>query len=208
MIYFCFKDSHPYFRKGGFFIIDMITLERAKTDIQIQQILDLQKLNLKKNLSQEEIETQGFVTAEHTFDQLKHINDFENAIIAVENDKVVGYAIAMIKEAGAGMPIFEGLFETVDSLFYKEKPVPSYPYIFVGQLCVAKEYRGIGLVSKLYDFFKEELKDRYDFSITDINENNPRSLKAHSKSGYEPIHTFYDKYTSSNWIIVLQDFKK
>ena len=55
----------------------MMKFERALTDESLLQILDLQKRNLKKYLSDVEKESEGFVTAEHTFEQLKKINDAE-----------------------------------------------------------------------------------------------------------------------------------
>lgn len=184
----------------------MMKFERALTDESLLQILDLQKRNLKKYLSDVEKESQGFVTAEHTFEQLKKINDAEPCVIITDNDQVVAYAIAMLESAANEMPVFDDLFSTVASLTYKNRPMTTYKYIFVGQLCIDKNYRGQGLVEKLYAFYKEELKAKYDFAVTDISEHNPRSLKAHQKSGFEVIHTFYDSFTDSNWNIVVMDF--
>ncbi len=184
----------------------MMKFERALTDESLLQILDLQKRNLKKYLSDAEKESQGFVTAEHTFEQLKKINDAEPCVIINDNGKIIAYAIAMVESAANDMPVFDDLFSTVSSLTYKNQPMTSYKYIFVGQLCIDKNFRGQGLVEKLYAFYKEELKAKYDFAVTDISEHNPRSLKAHQKSGFEVIHTFYDSFTDSNWNIVVMDF--
>jgi ribosomal protein S18 acetylase RimI-like enzyme len=180
--------------------------ERASSDESIRQILNLQKRNLKKHLSDAEKESQGFLTAEHTFEQLKKINDAEPSLIITDNGIVVAYAIAMLENAANDMPVFDDLFNTVASLTYKNLPMTSYKYIFVGQLCIDKNYRGQGLVEKLYAYYKEELKPKYQFAVTDINEHNPRSLKAHQKSGFEIIHSFFDNFTKSNWNIVLMDF--
>jgi hypothetical protein len=67
--------------------------------------------------------------------------------------------------------------------------------------------RGQKLAERLYGFFKEELKDKYDFALTDISEYNPRSFKAHLKSGFQYMHTFYDQFTSTHWDIVMKDFR-
>lgn len=184
----------------------MMKFERALTDESLNQILDLQKRNLKKYLSKAEKESQGFVTAEHTFEQLKKINNAEPCVIITDNGKVIAYAIAMLESSANDMPVFDDLFSTVASLTYKNQLMTCYKYIFVGQLCIDKNYRGQGLVEKLYAFYKEELKFKYDFAVTDISEHNPRSLKAHQKSGFEVIHTFYDTFTDSNWHIVVMDF--
>jgi L-amino acid N-acyltransferase YncA len=185
----------------------MLKFERALTDESLNQILDLQKRNLKKYLSEAEKESQGFVTAEHTFEQLKKINLAEPCVVITDNNVVIAYAIAMVESAAQDMPVFNELFSTVASLTFKNRPMTSYKYIFVGQLCIDKNYRGQGLAEKLYAFYKEELKSKYDFAVTDISEHNPRSLKAHQKSGFEVIHTFYDSFTESNWNIVMMNFQ-
>ncbi|MCF8324302.1 MAG: GNAT family N-acetyltransferase [Leadbetterella sp.] len=199
-----FKTTILTFGEDGFLFI--MKFERASSDESIRQILNLQKRNLKKHLSDAEKESQGFLTAEHTFEQLKKINDAEPSLIITDNGIVVAYAIAMLENAANDMPVFDDLFNTVARLTYKNLPMTSYKYIFVGQLCIDKNYRGQGLVEKLYAYYKEELKPKYQFAVTDINEHNPRSLKAHQKSGFEIIHSFFDNFTKSNWNIVLMDF--
>ncbi len=79
--------------------------------------------------------------------------------------------------------------------------------IIVGQLCIAKKFRGQGLVEKLYAFFSTEMQIKYDFIVTDINQENPRSLKAHEKSGYKKVLRFFDSYNNSNWDIVIKDLR-
>jgi L-amino acid N-acyltransferase YncA len=185
----------------------MIIFERAIDDQSLVQILELQRQNLKENLSQEERDSQGFVTAKHTFKQLKEINLKENAVIATSDGKVIAYAIAMKRETGKGMPVFDRLFEEVDKIKIGEIKFTHFPYIFVGQLCIAKEFRGQGLVEKLYAFFSTEMQNKYDFIVTDISQENPRSLKAHEKSGYKKIQHFFDFYNNSYWDIVIKDLR-
>ncbi len=55
--------------------------------------------------------------------------------------------------------------------------------------------------------FFDSLKEKYDVAVTDISEHNPRSLKAHIKSGFELIHCFFDNYTQTNWNVVLKELK-
>ena len=69
----------------------MITYATAETEEDLRGILVLQKANLKKNLSKEEVERDGFVTVDHTFGTLKKLHDIAPHIIAKDNSKVVGY---------------------------------------------------------------------------------------------------------------------
>ena len=79
-------------------------------------------------------------------------------------------------------------------------------YVLVGQLCVGKNYRGQGLVQKMYGFFKTELQKEFTYCITDVAQDNPRSIKAHLKRGFEIIHTI--GYGGASWDIVLWDWNK
>ena len=58
----------------------------------------------------------------------------------------------------------------------------------VGQLCVAKEYRGQDLVQKLYGHFRDCLSKEFTYLVTDIAQANTRSLKAHQKRGFQVIN--------------------
>jgi hypothetical protein len=185
-----------------------IIFKRATTDNDLIQILELQSKYHFGNISDEEKNNEGFLTAKHSFNQLKQINDAENAIIAVDNKKIIAYAIAMRKDAcPSDMLVFKDLFETLESLEYKNQKLSNFKMILVGQLCVDKEFRGMGVVPSLYKKFFECLKEKYDIAVTDISELNPRSLKAHIKSGFEVIHCFFDNYTQTNWNVVLKELK-
>lgn len=76
----------------------------------------------------------------------------------------------------------------------------------VGQLCVAKNYRGIGLAQQMYQQFKNALAEEFDYCITDVASNNQRSLKAHIKTGFEIIDSV--NYGGIGWDIVLWDWTK
>ncbi len=184
----------------------MISYSRVKSEKHLREILSLQSSNLKRNMGVEDIASQGFVTAEHTFEQLKLINDIENTPVAIFENKVVAYAIAMTKEAAAFMSIFDGLLEETEKIIFNNDRLKNY--IFVGQLCVHKDFRGIGVVPSLYNFFASELKAEYKYGITDLSSNNPRSLKAHQNSGFEMVKTFFDINTNEDWHIVLKDLRK
>jgi GNAT superfamily N-acetyltransferase len=183
----------------------MIRFERASKIEHLDQILDLQKQNLKQNLSLEQQTSQGFVTAQHTFEELKKINDAENAMIVTDDSGVVAYAIAMQAKLGYDMPVFNDLFAELDKIEICGKPLKSYSFIIVGQLCVHQHYRGIGLVPKLYSYYKDQLKSKYQLAITDISSLNVRSLRAHQNSGFRKVHTFYDQFTATDWDIVVMD---
>jgi L-amino acid N-acyltransferase YncA len=71
---------------------------------------------------------------------------------------------------------------------------------------VVKNYRGQGLVKQLYEYYKNCLSYDFDYAITDIAQDNPRSLKAHQKVDFEVIETL--SYGGIDWYVILWDWTK
>jgi len=61
-------------------------------------------------------------------------------------------------------------------------------------------------VQKMYGFYQQSLNKEYQYLITDVAQENPRSIKAHLKTGFEIIHTI--QYGGIGWDIVLWDWRK
>ncbi len=88
-----------------------------------------------------------------------------------------------------------------DQLYYNNRLLSSYNYYVMGQICVAKNYRGKGLVNIMYQHHKKLFQHLYDFVITDISTSNQRSVRAHEKAGFKTIHTYHD--AMDQWNVVL-----
>ena len=72
------------------------------------------------------------------------MNQAAPSIIAKDGDNVVGYALTMLPEFGTDVPELLPLFALIDTLSYKDKPLASYNWYVMGQVCVAEGYRGSG----------------------------------------------------------------
>jgi len=183
----------------------MIIIKRVTEFSELLGIRKLQEDNLKRNLPGDEAETEGFVTAEYSIEFLETLHKAGPSIIAVEDDLVVGYALVAPKSIRHQHELLSDLFSSIDKITYRGSMLKYVNYVVVGQLCVAKNYRGLGLVNQMYRHFKTSLSGEYDCCITDVEENNPRSLKVHLKTGFQIINNFH--YGGSNWNIVLWDWK-
>jgi GNAT superfamily N-acetyltransferase len=184
----------------------MIVFTTAHGRSDLEGILALQKSNLARNLSAEEIQHQGFVTVDHSYDQLKKLNDNERHVIAKEGDRVVGYVLAMTSQSKFDIPIIIPMFEAFDGIVYRGRKVTQYNYIVVGQVCIDKEYRGRGIFDECYSAYKTHYSGKYDFAITEIARTNQRSLNAHKRIGFKEVHSYFSQ-DNSEWIIVLWDWK-
>lgn len=184
----------------------MITYQTSETDKELSQILDLQKNNLPRNLTESEIKSQGFVTVNHTLKDLKNLNSYERHLIAKDNNKVVGYLLAMTKNSKHDIPILIPMFEVFDKIQFKNKLISEYNYLVVGQVCIDKAYRGQGLLDNIYSAYRNCYQKKYDFAITEIASTNTRSINAHKRIGFSEIHRFADS-NNTEWSIVIWDWK-
>ena len=182
----------------------MITIKLVTDHFELEGIKKLQQENLKKNLTEEEAGVEGFVTAEYTMEFLERMHYEKPSVIAKDGDYVVGYVLAAVKAIRNEHALLEDLFETIDKIQYHNRLLKDSGYLVVGQLCVSKNYRGLGLVKQMYQHFKKTLSPVFDYCITDVAKDNPRSLKAHLKSGFVVIDEL--RYGGAGFDIVLWDW--
>ena len=162
----------------------------ASTDSHLNQILDLQQQNLPKVLDADEKQSQGFVTVEHTFDLLKQMNSPYPHAIALSNNQVVGYALAMLPELRDKIEILIPMFNQIDSAIHSQPTLKSY--FVMGQVCIAKAYRGQGIFYGLYNQLRKTMSSDFDCCITEVDPINTRSIKAHQNQGFKLLERYSD----------------
>ena len=180
----------------------MITVTTAQSDQELREIIALQTINLPKNISAEELQSQGFVTVVHDFDILKKMNDDEAHIIAKLDGKVVGYNLAMTKNFKTKIPVLVPMFDKMDEQTYNGKFIRDYNYIVCGQVCVAKEVRGQGIFDQMYRYYRDVYSSKYDLILTEIATRNQRSIRAHYRVGFETL-LLYTADNGEEWEIVI-----
>lgn len=183
----------------------MISYSTSNTKEELEGILKLQRSNLAQDLSPEEVQSQGFVTVQHSYDVLKRMNDIEKHVIAKDNDAVAGYALAMTKQSRFDIPVLIPMFDVFDKIVFKEQIISDVNYIVVGQVCVGKAYRGQGIFDDCYAAYKKFYSSKYDLAITEIASTNLRSLNAHKRIGFREISSYTDP-ENTEWIVVVWDW--
>lgn len=171
---------------------------------ELEQILLLQQENLLTNISEEERQAQGFVTMHHDLAVLEKMHELSPSVIIKDNDKVVAYALTMLRECRQLMPGLAAMFALLDDLQWENKLLTDHRFYVMGQICVAKEYRGQNLVNELYQHHKKIYQSQFDLFITEISTRNHRSLRAHEKVGFKTIHVHRDHL--DEWAIVGWDW--
>jgi|EP01041_Mallomonas_annulata_P013481 hypothetical protein len=180
----------------------------VQTDDDVRGILALQQKNLKKNLTSEQIKSQGFLTVEHKFSVLKAMNDAHPSVIVKDGDMVVAYCLAMLPQFRNDVPELIALFDTIDKIDYESQTLKDFKYVVMGQVCVGEGYRSMGFFDGMYQKLREELSAKFELCVTDISTNNSRSLKAHARVGFIPVKDFHDAILGEVWRVVVWDWRK
>jgi hypothetical protein len=165
----------------------------------------LQQQNLKHLLPREEALREGFTTAVYTLEFLQEMHWVHPSVVARSDGRVVGYALVTFPELRHGHPLLEDLFGKLDAVRFRGGLLRDASYVVVGQLCVGKGYRGRGLVQAMYGFFREGLWDRFEYCACDVDRENPRSLKAHIRTGFEVVDTL--EYGGALWDVMVWDWR-
>ena len=171
---------------------------------ELQQILQLQQQNFIENIDEEEMRSQGFVTLHHDPATLEQMHRLAPGVIIKDDNRVVAYALTMLKECRQLMPDLEPMFALFDQLSWDNRPLNSFRFYVMGQVCIAKKYRGQGLFEQLYEHHKKVYQSRFDLFVTEISTRNHRSLRAHEKIGFKTIYTHKDLL--DEWVIVAWDW--
>ena len=180
----------------------------VQTDDDVRGILALQQKNLKKNLTSEQIKSQGFLTVEHKFSVLKAMNDAHPSVIVKDGDMVVAYCLAMLPQFRNDVPELIALFDTIDKIDYESQTLKDFKYVVMGQVCVGEGYRSMGFFDGMYQKLREELSAKFELCVTDISTNNSRSLKAHARVGFIPVKDFNDATLDEVWRVVVWNWRK
>jgi hypothetical protein len=187
-------------------IMSNFTIDTLKKS-EITALLKLQSENLKANLDSQTIDSQGFVSFTYTPRVIKGMMADEPQIVVKDKDLIIGYALTTTLSYGETMVLMKPLVDLSRTISFNNKPISMLKYYIMGQVCVRAGYRGLGIFDMLYKGHKQFLSEKYDFVITEIADDNKRSLAAHRRIGFQTIHEYFDDVSEKHWHVVLWDFK-
>jgi RimJ/RimL family protein N-acetyltransferase len=121
-------------------------------------------------------------------------------VVARREGQVVGYALSMDLACGPLVPALEVMFATFERLRFDDRPLTSYRFYVMGQVCVAREVRGAGVFDALYAGHRRWFADRFELLVTDVASRNHRSRRAHARVGFVDLHRYRD--ADDDWVTV------
>ncbi len=179
-----------------------ITYTTSKSKTDLQQILELQQENLEISISSDEVSKEGFVTVHHDYELLAEMNQPFQHAIAKDKEKVIGYALVMLREMEQKIPLLIPMFKMINTIQYEGEHLQSTDYFIMGQVCIKKGYRGQGIFQGLYQELKKQMATHYKYIITEVATRNQRSIRAHQKVGFISIK-IYITNKGEEWSILL-----
>ena len=165
---------------------------------ELTAILELQRANHAANVSTSEAAEHGFVTVVHDLALLEQMHAIAPSIAAFDGAALAGYALVMPVECRELVPVLVPMFDRLDALGVRQ-------YYIMGQICIAKPYRGSGVFDALYAGHRAQLATRYARCVTEIATRNTRSMRAHERVGFRIIDTYRD--ATDEWALVGWDWR-
>lgn len=177
-----------------------VIYKRTSNLEELKQIQILQLENSHQSITVEEKLLEGFVTAQHSVDLLEKMNTACAHIIAKDNEKVVGFALVMLPSFRNELEVLIPMFDRIEAFISADKS-----YVVMGQICIAKTHRKLGIFRQLYHFYRAELRSEFDYLITEVDSVNLRSVQAHEAIGFKTIESYEE--AGVTWNIILWDWK-
>jgi predicted GNAT superfamily acetyltransferase len=153
---------------------------RRALPVDYTAILNLQSANYVANLSTDERQ-QGFLSAQFTPEQIAQIAKDLGSIVAVMDDQIVGFVCAFRNEFETGSPVIAKMLESYDRMVFEGRALNSFRSYIYGPVCLARDFRGRGLLRGLYEAQKKDLAGQFEIGVAFVSRSNPHSLDAHVK---------------------------
>jgi GNAT superfamily N-acetyltransferase len=186
--------------------VDQVRFAQAAHDGHLGGILDLQQRNLEEVLDPDEVKRDGFVTLRHDLELLREMNGDEPHIVALDGERVVGYALVMATRFEKRLPLIAPMWVQLRSMQRDGRPLESYRFFVMGQVCVDHDYRGRGVFEGLFARMRECYARRYDFTLTVVARRNGRSIRAHEKVGFA-LWRRYSDAEGEEWDLIGWDWR-
>ena len=146
----------------------------------IPGVLALLKANHVDNVTDK---SQGIDTTNMTEQQMTALRQQENGVTnAKDGDRVVAFALAASWGFWSEWPFFAYLIQELPNFSFEGKQLTTENSYQYGPVCVSQEYRSSGIFEKVFFASLASMCDRYPIMVTFINQINPRSYAAHTRS--------------------------
>ena len=150
-------------------------------------MLALHALNHATRIASNE-RANGFLTLDLARADLEKLHQMRSLWMARElkSGDLAGYVLAAPWDFYARWPMFRTQTDRFPLAFGDAQLTVENSFQY-GPVCVAREFRGRGLLAQLLNAVKARYRENYDFGATFINVENVASMAAHRKIGLQTV---------------------
>ncbi len=162
-------------------------LVELATPADFDAMLALHALNHATHIAPD-ARADGFLTLDIARADLEKLYQMSSLWIAraAKNDELAGYILAAPWDFYARWPMFRTQTDRFPLAFGDAQLTVENSFQY-GPVCVAREFRGRGLLAQLLGAVKARYREDYDFGATFINVANVASMSAHRKIGLQTL---------------------
>jgi hypothetical protein len=162
---------------------------RRATSSDYDQMVALQEANSVSNLAEQE-RADGFLSRTFSAKELDAMNRDLCIVVCSDNGAVKGLLATGTTEFNAEVDLPAAMIARYPFAKYNGKSLVDWVSFVAGPIVIDKSARGTGAFKGMYDELFRILPQKYELAITLISTVNGRSLAAHEKIGYAPVHKF------------------
>jgi hypothetical protein len=151
---------------------------RRAVTADYEQILQLQSENYIANLTEAERKS-GFLSAEFSLEQTARIAEDLGTTVAIVDGRVVGFLCAFRNEFSTGSAVIAEMLRAYPRFRFEGRRLSAFISYLYGPVCIARGYRGQGLLRGLYQAQKKGLAGQFEVGVAFVSRTNPHSLRAH-----------------------------
>ncbi|MCL2297214.1 MAG: N-acetyltransferase [Proteobacteria bacterium] len=135
------------------------------------------------NLSADEAQASGFLATPFTQAQIAIFNDGLGALVAVEQDTVLGFLGLMESDAPFAPPVVQAMTAAMRQTSFDGQPLAACKPFLFGPIAIARQARGRGIFRGLYQAMWNFLDpSRYELGLAFIHQENHHSLTVHQQA--------------------------
>jgi hypothetical protein len=179
------------------------TLNNSK---DLDAIIELQKSNLADFLPQEQL-SEGCLFMSYTPEQLQAFNQYTPGVIVKDDNVLVAYLLAIPANAKQVLPEFSKILNLfIENNYEDVENLNENNCLLIGQVCIRKDYRGLGILEECYSIYQKMFVNKYQFAIAATAKVNARSIKAHQRLGFKQLSDYTDA-TGKEFTLLIWDMK-
>lgn len=146
----------------------------------IDQIISLNKRYLVTNLPKNKTE-KGFIRIEYSEADIREIIRNEEIVVALSVNKVIGYYL-IGKKTNKSVLEYQQKESISFALSIKTEPGKLG---YGCQVCIDENFRSNGLFHRMLGILSDAVRDKYNYLLCSVSEENPLSLKRHLNNGWQ-----------------------